>query len=80
MNISTNSYEVYFEWFFMVHFCLFVEFDRHGHYELWYTLTKIINATLLFLPQFFLSLTQRSKTFYMYTKGLFLSNIVHKSV
>ncbi len=45
-----------------------------------YTLTKIINATLLFLPPFFMSWTQRSKTFSMYTKGLFLSNIVHKSV
>ncbi len=44
------------------------------------TLTKIINATLLFLPPFFMSWTQRSKTFSMYTKGLFLSNIVHKSV
>ncbi len=43
-------------------------------------LTKIINATLLFLPPFFMSWTQRSKTFSMYTKGLFLSNIVHKSV
>ncbi len=45
-----------------------------------YTLTKIINATLLFLPPFFMSWTQRSKTFSMYTKGLFLSNIVHESV
>ncbi len=44
------------------------------------TLNKIINATLLFLPLFFMSWTQRSKTFSMYTKGLFLSNIVHKSV
>ncbi len=44
------------------------------------TLTKIINATLLFLHPFFMSWTQRSKTFSMYTKGLFLSNIVHKSV
>ncbi len=44
------------------------------------TLTKIINATLLFLPPFLMSWTQRSKTFSMYTKGLFLSNIVHKSV
>ncbi len=45
-----------------------------------HTLAKIINATLLFLPPFFMSWTQRSKTFSMYTKGLFLSNIVHKSV
>ncbi len=45
-----------------------------------YTLTKFINATLLFLPPFFMSWTQRSKTFSLYTKGLFLSNIVHKSV
>ncbi len=44
------------------------------------TLNKNINATLLFLPPFFMSWTQRSKTFSMYTKGLFLSNIVHKSV
>ncbi len=36
---------------------------------------KIINATLLFLPPFSMSWTQRSKTFSMYTKGLFLSNI-----
>ncbi len=41
---------------------------------------KIINITLLLLPPFFMSWTQRSKTFSMYTKGLFLSNIVHKSV
>ncbi len=33
-----------------------------------------------FMPPFFMSWTQRSKTFSMYTKGLFLSNIVHKSV
>ncbi len=45
-----------------------------------YTLTKIIYATLLFLPPLFMSWTQRSKTFSMYTKGLFLSNIVHKYV
>ncbi len=32
------------------------------------------------LPLFFMSWTQRSKTFSMYTKGLFLLNIVHKSV
>ncbi len=44
------------------------------------TLNKIINATLLFWPPFYMSWTQRSKTFSMYTKGLFLSNIVHKSV
>ncbi len=40
-----------------------------------YTLNKSV-----FLPPFFMSWTQRSKTFSMYTKGLFLSNIVHKSV
>ncbi len=45
-----------------------------------YALNKIINATLFFLPPFLMSCTQRSKTFSMYTKGLFLSNIVHKSV
>ncbi len=45
-----------------------------------YTLNKIINTTLLFLPPFFMSWTQRSKTLSMNTKGLFLSNIVHKSV
>ncbi len=33
-----------------------------------------------FLAPFFKSWTQISKTFSMYTKGLFLSNIVHKSV
>ncbi len=44
------------------------------------TLNKIISATLLFLPPFFMSWTPRSKTFSMYTKGLFLLNIVHKSV
>ncbi len=43
------------------------------------TLNKIINAKLLFLPPFFMSWTLRSETF-LYTKGLFLSNIVHKSV
>ncbi len=37
-------------------------------------------STFVFLPPFFLSRTQRFKTFSMYTKGLFLSNIVHKSV
>ncbi len=52
-----------------------IKIHDHNH-----TLTKIINATLLFLPPFFMSWTQRSKTFSMYTKGLFLSNIVHKSV
>ncbi len=31
----------------------------------------------MFLPPFFMSWTQRSKTFSMYTKGLFLSNIVY---
>ncbi len=44
-----------------------------------YTLNKIINAILLFLPPFFMSWTKISKIFSMYTKGLFLSNIVHKS-
>ncbi len=43
-------------------------------------LNKIINATLLFLPPFFMSWTQRSKTFFMYTKDLFLSNICYKYV
>ncbi len=38
----------------------------------------MINKTLLFLPPFFMSWTQRSKTFSMYTKGLFLLNIVYK--
>ncbi len=37
------------------------------------------NAFVL-APPFFKSWTQRSKTFSMYIKGLFLSNIVHKSV
>ncbi len=36
------------------------------------TLTKIVNSTLLFLPPFFMSRTQRSKTFSMYTKSLFI--------
>ncbi len=44
-----------------------------------HTLNKNKRNTL-FLPPFFMSWTQRSKTFFMYTKGLFLSNIVHKSV
>ncbi len=35
--------------------------------------------TFVFNP-FFLSWTQKSKTFSRYTKGLFISNIVHKSV
>ncbi len=43
-------------------------------------LNKIINATLLFLPPFYMSGTQRSTTSSMHTIGLFLSNIVHKSV
>ncbi len=48
---------------------------------LWYIiLNKIINATILFLPPFFMRWTQSSKTFSMYTKCPFLSNIVHKSV
>ncbi len=34
----------------------------------------------MFLHPFVMSWTQRSKTFSMYTKGLFLSNIVNKSV
>ncbi len=38
-----------------------------------YTLTNIIKTTLLVLPPFFMSWTQRSKTFSTYTKGLFLS-------
>ncbi len=46
---------------------------------MYYTQNKIINATLLFLPPFLTSWTQSSKTFSMYTKGLFLSNVVHKS-
>ncbi len=37
-----------------------------------FILNKIINAILLFLPPFFMSCTQRSKTFSMYTKDLFL--------
>ncbi len=38
------------------------------------TLTKMINVTLLFLPLFFMSWNQRSKTVSMYTKGLFLQS------
>ncbi len=37
-----------------------------------YILNKIINATLLFLPPFFMSWTQRSKIYFMCTEGLFL--------
>ncbi len=37
-----------------------------------YTLNKIINATLLFLPQFFMSWT----LFSMNIKGIFLSNVL----
>ncbi len=44
------------------------------------TLNKIIYTTLLFLPPFFMSWTQRSSTFYIYTKGLFLSKIVWRPV
>lgn len=38
------------------------------------------NATLLLFLPFLISLAQSSKTSSMYTKGPFLSNIVHKSV
>lgn len=38
-----------------------------------------INATLVF-ASIFHELTQRSKPFSIYTKGRFLSNIVHKSL
>ncbi len=43
-----------------------------------YTLNKIINATLLFLPQFFMSWTlfPRKLIFSMNTKGIFLSNVL----
>ncbi len=51
-----------------------------SNFDYSYALTKIINAKHLFLPLFFMSWTQRSKNFYMYTKGLFLSNIFLKSV
>ncbi len=44
-----------------------------------YTEKNYKRNTFVFAP-FFMSWTQRSKTFSMYTKGLFLSNIVHKSV
>ncbi len=44
-----------------------------------YTEQNYKRNTLVFAP-FYMSWTQRSKTFSMYTKGLFLSNIVHKSV
>ena len=40
------------------------------------TLSKNINATLLFLLPFFISWTQRIKTFSIYTKEPFLSNSV----
>jgi len=55
-------------------------YKAHSNYT--HKLNKIVNATLLFLPPFFMSWswTQRSKTFSMYTKGLFLSKIVHKLV
>ena len=39
------------------------------------TLNKNINAALLFMLPFFMSWTQRSKTFSIYTKDSFLSNI-----
>jgi len=59
-----------------------IKIIKSHHFKMYmqYTLNKIINVTLLFLPPFFMSWTQISKTFSMYTKGLFLSNIVHKSV
>ena len=59
----------------------FIPVQHCHHEEAWgTTLNTIINVTLLFLPPFFLSWTQRSKTFSTYTKGLFLSHIVHKSI
>ncbi len=55
---------------------------ERAHQELSFDIynEQIINTTLLFLTPFFMSRTQRSKTFSMYTKGIFLSNSVHKSV
>ena len=53
-------------------------------HEVWFSkvfiLNKITNATLLFLLPFLMSWRQRSKTFSIYTKDPFFSNIVHKSV
>ncbi len=43
-----------------------------------YTEQNYKRNTFDFAP--IMSWTQISKTFYMYTKGLFLPNIVHKSV
>ncbi len=57
---SPWNYNVVYNW--SIKLCTFWDFL--------FTLTKIINATLLFLPPFFMSWTQRSKTFSMYTKGL----------
>ncbi len=45
-----------------------------------YKLNKIINPTILFLPPFFAWAELKDLRLSMYTKGLFLSNIVHKSV
>lgn len=44
-----------------------------------YTLGKNVNATLSSLLPFFMSRTQRSKTFSQYTKEPFLLNTVHQS-
>ncbi len=44
-----------------------------------YTEQKYKRNTFVFAP-FFMIWTQRSKTFSMNTKRLFLTNIVHKSV
>ncbi len=44
-----------------------------------YTEKNYKRNTFVFDP-IFMSWTQRSKTFSMYTKGLFLSNVVHESV
>ncbi len=41
-----------------------------------YTLTKIINATLLFLPPFFMSWTQRSMTDLLCTQKAYFSQIL----
>ncbi len=45
-----------------------------------YTLNKIINVTLLFFPPFSWAELKDLRLFSMYTKGQFISNIVHKSV
>ncbi len=64
IQVKTENIKIKYNTYIYMYMCLYTE----------------QNKKLLFLPSFFISWTQRSKTFSMCTKGLFLSNIIHKSV